>query len=90
MKKLIVFGGGGYCGSVLVPQLLQEGWSVTVFDTFWYGTNHLPKVPNLQLIEGDVRDLGKVKESLKDSASSSKASRLEPCSHKHADKRFHG
>jgi len=66
MKKIIVFGGGGYCGSVLVPQMLQEGWSVTVFDTFWYGTNHLPKVPNLQLIEGDVRDIGKVKESLKD------------------------
>jgi nucleoside-diphosphate-sugar epimerase len=42
MKKLTVFGGGGYCGSVLVPQLLNEGWDFTVFDTFWYGTDHLP------------------------------------------------
>lgn len=64
MKKLIVFGGGGYCASVLIPQLLTEGWDVTAFDTFWYGTDHLPKVPNLHLVQGDVRDLKKVKEAL--------------------------
>ena len=29
MKKVIVFGGGGYCGSVVVPQLLNDGWDVT-------------------------------------------------------------
>ena len=65
MKKLIIFGGGGYCGSVLVPQLIDEGWDVTAFDTFWYGTDHFPKSPNLHLVQGDVRDLGKVKEVLK-------------------------
>jgi nucleoside-diphosphate-sugar epimerase len=65
MKKIIVFGGGGYCASVLVPQLLNEGWDVTVYDTFWYGTDHLPKVNNIHLVQGDVRDLPKVKESLK-------------------------
>jgi nucleoside-diphosphate-sugar epimerase len=64
MKKLVVFGGGGYCGSVLVPQLINEGWNVTVFDTFWYGTDHLPQVSNLQLIKGDVRDLPKVRQAL--------------------------
>ena len=64
MKKLIIFGGGGYCGSVLVPQLIDEGWDVTAFDTFWYGTDHFPKSPNLHLVQGDVRDLGKVKEVL--------------------------
>ena len=64
MKKLIVVGGGGYCGSVVVPQLLKEGWDVTVFDTFWYGTNHLPKVPNIHLIRSDVREIAKVKEAL--------------------------
>jgi len=65
MKKIIVFGGGGYCGSVLIPQLIKDGWSVTVFDTFWYGKGHLPNVANLKLIHGDVRDISSVKESLK-------------------------
>ena len=64
MKKLVVFGGGGYCGSVLVPQLINEGWTVTVFDTFWYGTDHLPQVSNLHLLQGDVRDLPKVRQAL--------------------------
>jgi nucleoside-diphosphate-sugar epimerase len=64
MKKLIVFGGGGYCGSLLVPQLVSEGWDVTVFDIFWYGTEHLPKSPNLKLVQGDVRDIAKVTEAL--------------------------
>ena len=62
MKKVLVIGGGGYCGSLLVPQLLQEGWEVTVFDIlFWYGSDHLPKVnPKLKIIQGDVRDTTKV------------------------------
>jgi len=64
MKKLVVFGGGGYCGSVVVPQLVNEGWDVTVFDTFWYGTDHLPKSPQLRLVQGDVRDTAKVAEAL--------------------------
>ena len=64
MKKVVVFGGGGYCGSVLIPQLVSEGWDVTVFDTFWYGTGHLPEVSNLHLIRGDVRDISKVQEAL--------------------------
>lgn len=64
MKKLIVFGGGGYCGSLLVPQLVAEGWDVTVFDIFWYGTEHLPVGPRLRLVKGDVRDIAKVTEAL--------------------------
>ena len=64
MKKVVVFGGGGYCASILVPQLLSEGWSVRVFDTFWYGSNHLSRHPNLELITGDVRDIESVRETL--------------------------
>jgi nucleoside-diphosphate-sugar epimerase len=60
VKKIIIFGGGGYCASVLIPQLLNEGWDVTAFDTFWYGTGHLPKSPNLRIVTGDVRDLALV------------------------------
>lgn len=66
MKKLIIFGGGGYCASVLVPQLLNESWHITVFDKFWYGKEHLPLNSNLKLVEGDVRDIKKVSEALQD------------------------
>ena len=65
MKKIVIFGGGGYCASLLVPQLLNEGWDVRVFDTFWYGTEHFPKSTHLELVKGDVRDLKAVKEALK-------------------------
>lgn len=58
MKKVLVIGGGGYCGSILVPQLLDEGWDVTVFDILiWYGSSHLPvSNPRLKIIQGDVRE----------------------------------
>ena len=59
MKNVLVVGGGGYCGSIVVPQLLNAGWDVTVFDILrWYGSDHLPKDhPRLRIIEGDVRDI---------------------------------
>jgi nucleoside-diphosphate-sugar epimerase len=63
MKNVLIFGGAGYCGSLLVPQLLNEGWEVTVYDMMWYGTDQFPKSPKLHLIEGDVRNLKKVKEA---------------------------
>jgi nucleoside-diphosphate-sugar epimerase len=65
LKKIIVFGGGGYCGSVLVPQLANEGYSVTVFDTFLYGTEHLKGLNNVVLAKGDVRNLDQVMDALK-------------------------
>lgn len=52
-------GGAGYVGSVLVPRLLAEGYRVKVLDLFLYGRNPLGPVsahPQLELIEGDVRD----------------------------------
>lgn len=63
MKKVLVFGGAGYCGSLLVPQLLNEGWEVSIFDRMWYGTDQFPKSAKLHFIEGDVRDLTKVKQA---------------------------
>ena len=59
MKKLIIFGGAGYCGSVLVPQLLNDGWNVTVYDKMWYDPM-FPNNPNLKMIQGDVRDIDSV------------------------------
>jgi nucleoside-diphosphate-sugar epimerase len=62
MKNILITGGAGYVGNVLTPQLLKTGYNVTIYDTFWYG-NHLPKHPNLKLIEGDIRDTAKLAEA---------------------------
>ena len=64
MKNILVIGGAGYCGSILVPQLLDEGHKVTVFDLMWYGNEFLPHDnSNLTLIQGDVREVAKVAEA---------------------------
>jgi len=66
VKNILVIGGAGYCGSILVPQLLDEGNKVTVYDILWYGKDFLPLGnPNLTVIEGDVRDVAKVAEACK-------------------------
>ena len=66
-KSIVVLGGAGYCGSRLVPQLLDLGYAVTVFDTFWFGQDFLPiNNPNLNLVEGDIRDSQKLSNVFKD------------------------
>lgn len=57
-KKILVTGGAGYIGSVLVPQLLNNGFEVTVVDNFMYkqtGLNSLCYFKNFNIINGDVR-----------------------------------
>ena len=64
MNRVLVIGGAGYCGSILVPQLLDEGYSVTVYDILWYGSDFLPlENPALTVVQGDVRDTAKVAEA---------------------------
>jgi nucleoside-diphosphate-sugar epimerase len=66
MAKIFITGGAGYCGSLLVPQLLNKGHSVTVFDRMFFGNEFLPKEnPNLKIIEGDIRNAEKLKTSCK-------------------------
>lgn len=65
-KSVFITGGAGYCGSRLVPQLLAKGYKVTVYDIMYFGDDFLPKEnPDLTIIEGDIRDSAKLKESCK-------------------------
>lgn len=64
-NHVFVTGGAGYCGSLLVPQLLSRGYKVTVYDTLYFGTSVLPKDnPNLSIIQGDIRDVEKLSTSV--------------------------
>ena len=57
--KILLTGGAGYIGSVLVPSLLGEGWTVTVVDSFNYDQNSLAMSmidPKLTLVKEDIRN----------------------------------
>lgn len=63
MHKILVTGGAGYVGHVLVPRLLDNGFDVVVYDTFWFG-DALPDSPKLTRVHGDIRDAGRLLEAL--------------------------
>src|SRR3954465_13995215 len=56
MENIVVIGGAGYVGAVLVPKLLDKGYSVRVLDLMLFGEDVLPQHKNLEVIKGDMRD----------------------------------
>ena len=56
MTRVLVTGGAGYVGCVLVPKLLDAGYSVTVYDLMLFGSAGLPSSPDLEVVKGDLRD----------------------------------
>jgi len=64
-RSILVTGGAGYIGSILVPALLDQGFKVTVLDTFMFKQNSLAALcanPNFQIVRGDARDADLLKE----------------------------
>lgn len=57
--SVLVTGGAGYLGSILVPELLKLGHSVTVLDNFMFQQNSLLECctyDNFDVVRGDARD----------------------------------
>ena len=66
--KILVTGGAGYIGSILVPDLLENGYEVTVLDNFCYNQNSLNHYcfrKELTVINGDICDYDLTSEIIK-------------------------
>ncbi len=55
-KTILITGGAGYVGSLLSEQLSAEGLKVIIYDTCFYGKEHINTNDNLKLIKADIRD----------------------------------
>ncbi|MEJ2110224.1 MAG: NAD-dependent epimerase/dehydratase family protein [Acidobacteriota bacterium] len=67
--SVLVVGGAGYLGSVLTQKLLQRGYRVRILDSFIYGRRSLDAFSdsgNLDVVEGDLRNIHTCVNSLKD------------------------
>ncbi len=68
MVFYLVTGGAGFIGSHIVEELLKRKEKVRVLDNFSTGKreNITPFLKEIDLIEGDIRDLRVVKEAMKE------------------------
>ena len=56
--KILITGGAGYVGSVVIPQLIEDGHHVKCLDRFFFGDEYLSQskfINKLELIRDDIR-----------------------------------
>lgn len=61
MSNILVTGGAGYIGSHVVRELRRQGYQPIVYDNLQ--TGHRKAVKDIPLIEGDLSDLKKLRET---------------------------
>jgi len=68
-KSVFITGGAGYVGTSLIPQLLNNNYIVTVYDSLFYnnGDSLIPYItnPDFNFIYGDVRDEERLGDAIK-------------------------
>ena len=63
--KILITGGAGYIGSMLVPELLNNNYKVTVVDNFMFkqtSLNNLCTNKNFEIVNGDIRNQNLIKD----------------------------
>ena len=68
-RQVLVIGGGGYIGSALVPQLLDDGYRVRMLDLLMFGEDPIRDFkdhPNLEIVQNDFRNQGPLLNALRD------------------------
>jgi len=56
MAKVLVTGGAGYVGSKLTEDLAKKNHEVIIYDTCYFGNEHIKENNNIKLIKADIRD----------------------------------
>lgn len=65
-KNCIIYGGGGFIGSHICEELLNDGYEVTVFDKLYFDKRNISAFRNrVNVIEGDFYNEKDIKKSLK-------------------------
>ena len=56
MAKVLVTGGAGYVGSKLTIDLAEKNHEVIIYDTCYFGNEHIRENSNIKLVKADIRD----------------------------------